>query len=85
TLRAAGERSGLATRGFTDQSSFLTRLGVTDGIGAALSEHSDGLEEYFARRNVVLELIDPGKLGRIKVLLQGTGVPDGALRGFIDG
>jgi hypothetical protein len=42
------------------------------------------MEEYFARRRVVMDLIDPARLGRIKVLLQGKNVERTSLRGFID-
>ena len=40
------------------------------------------MEEYFARRTVVMDLIDPARLGRIKVLLQGKDVPDAPLHGL---
>jgi SAM-dependent MidA family methyltransferase len=83
TLRVAGEAAGLRTLGMTDQASFLMRLGINEGLAAA-HDRPGQFEEYFARRNVVLALIDPGKLGRIKVLLQGRGVPAGELLGFHD-
>jgi SAM-dependent MidA family methyltransferase len=82
TLRAAGERAGLATLGITDQSAFLVRMGIGEGIAAVAQERPGEMEEYFARRRVVMDLIDPGRLGRIKVLLQGKDVPDAPLRGF---
>ncbi len=84
TLRRAGERAGLRTLATTDQSSFLVRLGIGEGVASVARDRPGELAEYFARRNVVLDLIDPGKLGRITVLLQGKGVPDTALRGFRD-
>lgn len=71
TLKRTGEESGLTTLALTDQSSFLVRLGIGEGI----AESQPDMEEYFARRNVVMSLIDPARLGRIKVLLQGKGVP----------
>jgi SAM-dependent MidA family methyltransferase len=83
TLRRAGVDAGLRTLGFTDQASFLARLGIGEALGAGTATAS--FEEYFARRNVVLNLVDPAKLGRIRVLLQGKDVPDQALRGFRDG
>ncbi len=82
TLRRAGEAAGLRTVAMTDQSDFLVRMGIGDGVAAVAREGSADLEEYFARRNVVLDLIDPGKLGRIKVLLQGKDVPEAPLQGF---
>lgn len=82
TLRAAAERSGLHTIGMTDQADFLVRLGIGDGIAAVAEAASPQMDEYFARRRVVMDLIDPAKLGRIKVLLQGKDVPDAPLSGF---
>ncbi len=82
TLRRAGERAGLRTIAVTDQSSFLINLGIGEGIAAIANERPEEMEEYFARRRVVMDLTDPARLGRIKVLLQGKDVPDAALRGF---
>lgn len=79
-LRRAGEQAGLRTIGMTDQASFLVRLGIGEGVGAAAAN----MEEYFARRQVMMALIDPARLGRIRVLLQGKDVPDRALGGFRD-
>jgi len=82
TLKRVGVEAGLTTLAMTDQSSFLVRLGIGEGVAAAQGE----MEEYFARRKVVMDLIDPGRLGRIKVLLQGKGVGAGAVpRGFREG
>ncbi len=82
TLRRAGEAGGLMTLGMTDQAAFLVNLGIGEGVAAVARERPGELEEYFARRRVVMDLIDPARLGRIKVLLQGKGVPAAALRGF---
>jgi SAM-dependent MidA family methyltransferase len=82
TLRRAGEAAGLWTIAVTDQSSFLVRLGIGDGIASVAQERPGEMEEYFARRQVVMDLIDPARLGRIKVLLQGKGVTASPLQGF---
>lgn len=84
SLRRAGEDAGLRTLAFTDQASFLVRLGIGDAIAAARDTHPDSMEEYFARRRVVMDLIDPGRLGRIKVLLQAKHAPAAPLTGFTD-
>jgi SAM-dependent MidA family methyltransferase len=84
TLRHAGEAAGLATLGMTGQSSFLARLGIGDGVASIAQSRPNEMEEYFARRKVVMELIDPARLGRIKVLLQGKDVSDTPLQGFTD-
>ena len=85
TMRRAGEAAGLDTIGYTNQAEFLVRLGIGEGIAAIARSRPNEMEEYFARRKVVLTLIDPGHLGRIKVLLQGKGVPQASPCGFRDG
>jgi hypothetical protein len=40
------------------------------------------LEAYYTRRRQVTELLDPGGLGRIKLLVQSKNVPDAALTGL---
>jgi len=84
TLRATGERAGLRTVGETAQSDFLVRLGIGAGVAAVAESAAPEIEEYFARRRIVMDLIDPAGLGRIRVLLQGRGVPDTPPRGFRD-
>jgi SAM-dependent MidA family methyltransferase len=84
TLRRAGEAAGLRTLGLTNQASFLLRMGINEGIANVARERPGELEEYLARRGVVMELVDPAGLGRIKVLLQGKNAPEAPLRGFRD-
>jgi SAM-dependent MidA family methyltransferase len=75
SIRRAGEESGLTTLGLVTQSEFLANLGITEAL--ASPPDSTNLEEYAARRRAVTELLDPGGLGRIRVLVQakGVGVP----------
>jgi len=83
TIRRAGEESGLTTLGKLSQAEFLTNM----GIGEALALPGEGeidLEGYFARRRAVLELLDPGGLGRIKALVQSNGIADVELSGFAE-
>jgi SAM-dependent MidA family methyltransferase len=80
TVRRVGESAGLDTVGLTTQSDFLTRLGIADAA-APPSESETGLEEYFARRGEVIELLDPAGLGRIRVLCQAKSAPV-SLTGF---
>jgi SAM-dependent MidA family methyltransferase len=82
TVRRAGEAAGLRTVAMTDQAAFLTRLGIGDGVAAVAAAATPNIEEYFARRNVLLDLVDPARLGRIKVLLQAKGVSATRLTGF---
>jgi len=83
TLRRAGEEAGMRTAGYTDQADFLTRLGIAEGVATIARERPAEMEEYFARRDVVLALIDPARLGRIRVLLQAKDAPSGPFTGFV--
>lgn len=80
-VRHAGEAAGLTTLGLVTQSEFLANL----GIGEAMQPPEGGeLEEYFARRRAVTELLDPGGLGRVRVLIQAKDVGNVNLTGLRD-
>jgi len=79
-LRLVGEVNGLRTLGLVTQSQFLENLGITEAL--ATPPDSTGLEEYAARRRAITELLDPGGLGRIRVLIQAKGVGDVRLTGL---
>ena len=83
SVRRAAEEAGLTTLGMVTQSQFLMNL----GIGEAMQPPGEGdtnMEEYFARRRAVTELIDPAGLGRIRVLVQARGVGEVSLTGLRD-
>ncbi len=84
SLMRAGREGGLAVAGFTTQARFLASMGIGAGVAAA-KESPEALEEYYARRRAVQELIDPAGLGRIRVLAQRKGVEASGLQGFADG
>ncbi len=84
TLMRAGEAHGLETAGFTTQARFLAHLGIGAGVDAVAKESPQALEEYYARRRAVQELIDPAGLGRIRVLAQRKGVGAAELAGFME-
>jgi SAM-dependent MidA family methyltransferase len=80
-VRHAGEAAELTTLGLVTQSEFLANL----GIGEAMPSPEGGeLEEYFARRRAVTELLDPGGLGRIRVLIQAKDASNVQLTGLCD-
>jgi len=85
SLRRAGEAHELEIAGFTTQARFLANLGIGAAIEEVVKEAPGALEEYYARRRAVTELIDPAGLGRIRVLAQRKGVEQSALVGFSDG
>jgi len=81
SLIRAGVAQGLETAGFTTQARFLANMGIGAGVEAAAKSE---LEEYYARRRAVQELIDPAGLGRIRVLAQRKDVPAAPLSGFAE-
>jgi SAM-dependent MidA family methyltransferase len=81
SVRRATEGAGMLTLGLVSQSQFLANLGV----GEALGNPGTDLEEHMARRRAVMELLDPGGLGRIKVLVQGKNVGEVWLTGLAEG
>ena len=84
SLRQAGEESGLRTLGLVSQSEFLTELGIAEAM-APPGEGDVNLEEYYARRRAVSELVDPAALGRIRALVQAKGVREPRLTGLRGG
>ena len=79
----AGEEAGLRTLGNVSQSQFLENLGIADAL--ALPEGQQDMEDYYARRRAMTELLDPGGLGRIRVVVQARDVPHAPLRGLSEG
>ncbi len=83
TLMRVGRAHGLEEAGLTTQARFLANLGIGAGVNTA-GESPAALEEYYARRRAVQELIDPAGLGRIRVLVQRKGLPQADLWGFAE-
>ncbi|OGO50545.1 MAG: hypothetical protein A2148_02550 [Chloroflexi bacterium RBG_16_68_14] len=84
TLMRVGRAHGLEVAGFTTQARFLANLGIGAGVDAVARDSPGALEEYYARRRAVQELIDPAGLGRIRVLAQRKGVLPADLWGFAE-
>ena len=80
SIRRTGEEGDLRTLGLVTQSQFLENLGITEALAAP--PDSTNLEEYAARRRAITELLDPGGLGRLRVLIQAKGVGDVHLTGL---
>jgi len=81
SLIQAGREQGLELLGLTSQSRFLAAAGISAGLEAR-GQRDLSLEEYYARRRAVTELIDPTGLGRIKVLIQAKGMTGANLWGL---
>ena len=82
TIRRSGEDAGLTTLGLTTQAEFLGALGIGEALQPPAGERPQ-MEEYFARRRAVTDLIDTGGLGRVKVLVQAKAAA-GPLSGLSD-
>jgi SAM-dependent MidA family methyltransferase len=81
-LERAGAALGLATLGLTTQAEFLTNLGLGELL-VATQTPGRALDDYLADRAAVLSLIDPGGMGRFRVLAQGRNLaPAAPLVGF---
>jgi SAM-dependent MidA family methyltransferase len=81
TLQQTGKEAGLQTLGLVSQSEFLTNLGIAEALTPS-AEGNVNLEEYYARRRTVSELLDPAALGRIRVLIQAKAVASPYLTGL---
>lgn len=74
-LRRAGEAAGMTFAGLTTQGAFLASLGLGDHLLAMQEDSGATMSEYIATQRVVLRLIDPGGLGRFRVLAMAKDAP----------
>jgi SAM-dependent MidA family methyltransferase len=82
TLTAQARDQGFKLLGVTDQSHFLTALGVSSSGNRVEAEE---IQNHFAKRRAIQTLIDPSGLGRIGALLFGRDVPPCEPLGFSPG
>jgi SAM-dependent MidA family methyltransferase len=82
-LRQAAEQYGLTTLGLTTQAEFLTGAGIGELLVTMQQEPGMSAERYLGARAAVARLIDPGGMGRFRVLALGRGIgPEVRLRGL---
>jgi SAM-dependent MidA family methyltransferase len=81
-LRAAGEANGLTFAGLTTQGAFLASLGMGDLLVDLGRDPATTAEEYLAAQAAIVRLIDPGGMGRFRVLLMAKNAPAAPLRGL---
>lgn len=74
-LERAGRRAGMAPAGLTTQGAFLASLGLGDWLVALQRDPDTAIADYLSAQAVVLRLIDPGGLGRFRVLLMAKRAP----------
>lgn len=82
-LQQAGEAAGLTMAGLTTQADFLANLGMGEELVQLQAQPDATLAEYYAAQAAVFRLIDPGGLGRFRVLAMAKDAPaQPPLRGF---
>jgi len=82
-LERAGAAAGLTPAGFTTQGDLLAALGLGEFLVTMQSDPEMTLDQYLATQAAVLRLIDPGGLGRFRVLAMAKNAPvEPPLRGF---
>ncbi|MBA2470575.1 MAG: SAM-dependent methyltransferase [Chloroflexia bacterium] len=82
-LAQAAERAGLTVIGLTTQSDFLANAGLGELLVELQREPTTAVDEYYRAQAAVYRLIDPGGMGRFRVLGLAKDVPlDPPLRGF---
>jgi SAM-dependent MidA family methyltransferase len=76
-VEAAARASGLDHLGTTTQAEFLVGLGTEDLLRAIQADPATTLEGYLAVRSALMRLLDPGAMGRFRVMAFARGWPDG--------
>lgn len=74
-LRRAGESAGLTFAGLTTQGALLASLGLGDFLLQLQSDPTTTLPDYLRAQSTVMRIIDPGGLGRFRVLLMAKDAP----------
>lgn len=79
-LIRTAEQQGLTTLGLTTQANFLTGAGLGELLVDLQSQPGITSEEYLAARSAVYRMIDPGAMGRFRVLIleRGGGARSGS-------
>ena len=76
-VETAARAAGLDHLGTTTQAEFLVGLGTEDLLRAIQADPATTLEDYLAVRSALMRLLDPGAMGRFRVMAFGRGWPDG--------
>jgi SAM-dependent MidA family methyltransferase len=82
-VETAARGAGLDDLGTTTQAEFLVGLGTEDLLRAIQADPATTLEGYLAVRSALMRLLDPGAMGRFRVMAFARGWPEGpALAGL---
>jgi SAM-dependent MidA family methyltransferase len=75
-VRRAAEAAGLRHLATTTQDVFLARLGIGDLLVAEQTRPGVTMQAYLETRSALVRMIDPGAMGRFRVVVFGRGLPD---------
>jgi SAM-dependent MidA family methyltransferase len=82
-VERAAQGAGLSHVGTTTQAEFLVGLGIQDLLQAIQADPTTTVEDYLAVRSSLMRLLDPGAMGRFRVMGFGRDWPIGTpLAGF---
>ncbi|HET7030052.1 MAG TPA: SAM-dependent methyltransferase [Candidatus Limnocylindrales bacterium] len=73
-LERAASGAGLDLLGSTTQTDFLARLGIGEQLVAEQTRPGASLPAYLETRSAVIRMIDPGAMGRFRVVAFGRGL-----------
>jgi SAM-dependent MidA family methyltransferase len=76
-VERAAVAAGLGHLGTTTQAEFLVGLGTEDLLRAIQADPATTLEDYLAVRSALMRLLDPGAMGRFRVMAFGRDWPAG--------
>ncbi len=80
-VERAALAAGLDHLGTTTQAEFLVGLGTEDLLRAIQADPATTLESYLAVRSALMRMLDPGAMGRFRVMAFARGWPAGRLLG----
>jgi SAM-dependent MidA family methyltransferase len=73
-VERAARAAGLEPLGATTQTDFLARLGIGEWLVAEQTRPGATLAAYLETRSAVIRMIDPGAMGRFRVVAWGRGI-----------
>ena len=76
-VERAAAAAGLVHLGTTTQAEFLVGLGIQDRLQAIQADPATTLEAYLELRSSLMRLLDPGAMGRFRVIGFGRAWPEG--------
>ncbi len=83
-VERAAVRAGLDHLGTTTQAEFLSRLGAGELLVSEQTGPAASLQAYLETRSALVRMIDPGAMGRFRVMVFGRGLEPGTRLPGID-